>query len=79
MLYTANGFVEKNAETLSTELKNLGSHSTNNLSREIFLFSMKEEASASVDTVTRARKKGSGLRGVSVASQIIPPKFGCGP
>ncbi|KAL7538744.1 hypothetical protein ACHAXR_012350 [Thalassiosira sp. AJA248-18] len=65
--YTVNGFVEKNVETLSNELKDLGSTSSNSLTNGIF--SATGTASPAADpTSTPARR--SAIRGVSVASQF---------
>ncbi len=66
--YTANGFVEKNVETLSTELKALGVKSSTSLIKEIFEHSSDQGDGASIDGASsRAR---SSIRGVSVASQF---------
>ena len=67
--YTANGFVEKNVESLSNELKDLGSQSSSKLAREIFACSTGADSSTpSTDPSTPARR--STIRGVSVASQF---------
>ncbi|KAL7551539.1 hypothetical protein ACHAWF_014727, partial [Thalassiosira exigua] len=67
--YTVKGFVEKNVETLSNELKDLGSSSTKDLIRDVFV-AAGSPASAldSPPTGTPARR--SAIRGVSVASQF---------
>jgi len=57
VLYTADGFVEKNMESTSNELKDLGSTSTIPLARDIY--------SASSNSDRR-----STIRGVSVATQF---------
>lgn len=70
--YTANGFVEKNVESLSNELKDLGSHSSLDLARQIFASSAGPGGSASASDLsmmtTPARR--STIRGVSVATQF---------
>ena len=65
--YTATGFVEKNVETLSNELKDLGSTSSNALTHDIFGASNTSPPAAD-PTTTPARR--STIRGVSVASQF---------
>jgi myosin heavy subunit len=56
--YTADGFAEKNMESLSNELRDLGSTSTNSLTRDIF----------GVSSANLARR--SSIRGFSVSSQF---------
>jgi len=58
--YTADGFVEKNMESLSTELKELGGTSTVELARYVY-----SQASGNADSSRR-----SSIRGFSVASQF---------
>ncbi|KAL3924100.1 MAG: hypothetical protein SGILL_001255, partial [Bacillariaceae sp.] len=61
--YTADGFAEKNMESLSTELRDLGSTSTIPVARDIFgATTSKEDA--------RALSKRSSIRGFSVSSQF---------
>ena len=67
VLYTVNGFVEKNVETLSNELKDLGSTSSNTLIHGIFDATGTTPPAAD-PTSTPARR--SAIRGVSVASQF---------
>ena len=57
--YTASGFVEKNMDTLSNELKELGITSTNELAGAVF-------GSATTDTSNQR----SSIRGISVGSQF---------
>ncbi len=57
--YTASGFVEKNMDTLSNELKELGITSTNDLAHSIF-------GSSNTDTSNQR----SSIRGISVGSQF---------
>jgi myosin heavy subunit len=57
--YTADGFVEKNMESLSTELKELGVTSTVELARNVY-----SQASGNADL------RRSSIRGISVASQF---------
>mmetsp|Transcript_31170 Transcript_31170/g.59243 ORF Transcript_31170/g.59243 Transcript_31170/m.59243 type:complete len:905 (+) Transcript_31170:1127-3841(+) len=64
--YTVTGFVEKNVETLSNELKDLGSTSSNALTKNIFVSSVTPVADPGVSTPSRR----STIRGVSVASQF---------
>ena len=64
--YTATGFVEKNVETLSNELKDLGSTSSNALANGIFGASA---PSSPADPATTPARR-SAIRGVSVASQF---------
>ena len=68
--YTANGFVEKNVESLSNELKDLGSHSSLDLAKEIFAASAGEEGSASASDLTTTPGRRSTIRGKSVATQF---------
>ncbi len=63
--YSVPGFVEKNVETLSNELKELGSTSSNPFTHGIF-----EVSGPSADTVAAAPARRSAIRGVSVASQF---------
>ena len=65
--YVVNGFVEKNVETLSNELKDLGSTSSETLILGIFGAST-TSSPASDSANTPARR--SAIRGVSVASQF---------
>lgn len=60
--YTVNGFVEKNMETLSNELRELGEKSTNIISKKVYSCSSCEGLPT---TSTR-----SYIRGVSVGSQF---------
>lgn len=62
MRYTANGFVEKNMETLSNELKDLGAESTVPLAKQVFYC-------GSFDGGDPESRR-STIRGVSVASQF---------
>lgn len=65
--YTVTGFVEKNVETLSNELKDLGASSSNTFT--VGMFATTTQPSTSPDTTgTPARR--STIRGVSVASQF---------
>ena len=66
--YTANEFVEKNVESLSNELKDLGAQSSIKLAKDIFACSTGGASSTSADLATPARR--STIRGVSVASQF---------
>lgn len=63
MRYTANAFVEKNVESLSNELKDLGLFSSIPIVREIFSLNHQEE-----DVIGDNRR--SAIRGISVASQF---------
>lgn len=63
--YNVTGFVEKNVETLSNELKELGSTSSNKFAQGVFAASGVVSAAALADPGRR-----SALRGVSVASQF---------
>jgi myosin-7 len=63
--YTADGFVEKNMESLSTELKELGGTSTVELARNVY-----SQASGSVDSSLQGSSRRSSIRGFSVASQF---------
>ncbi|KAL9188488.1 hypothetical protein ACHAXT_006866 [Thalassiosira profunda] len=65
--YTVSGFVEKNVETLSNELKDLGATSNNALTNSIFGAST--PAAPAVDPVATPARR-SAIRGVSVASQF---------
>ena len=65
--YTATGFVEKNVETLSNELKDLGSTSSNPLAHGIF--GAATTSSPAADPATTPARR-STIRGVSVASQF---------
>ena len=56
--YTADGFVEKNMESISNELKDLGSTSTISLARDVFGTSLNND------------DRRSSIRGFSVASQF---------
>lgn len=69
--YTANGFVEKNIESLSAELKTLGVKSQQPLIKDIFEHSTDENPVSSTDggSPVFARSRSS-IRGVSVASQF---------
>lgn len=65
--YTVTGFVEKNVETLSNELKDLGSSSSKTFT--VGMFASSSPPTPSNDAVgTPARR--STIRGVSVASQF---------
>jgi len=66
--YTANDFVEKNVETLSTELKSLLPASQIDEIREIFM-PAPSISKAPVAAVTPGRRGGN-IRGISVASQF---------
>jgi len=74
--YTANGFVEKNVESLSNELKELGGRAIIPIVRELFApgqtHSLSEATSpnAALLSVASNRKGRSAIRGVSVASQF---------
>jgi myosin heavy subunit len=57
--YNATGFVEKNVETLSNELRDLGSKSSQELSRKVYAYS---------PGATSTQR--SSIRGVSVGSQF---------
>jgi myosin heavy subunit len=59
--YTADGFVEKNMETLSNELRDLGAGSTLALSKLVYAAGIEQSSSTS---------QRSSIRGVSVASQF---------
>lgn len=61
--YTADGFVEKNMESLSNELKELGYSSTNDLTKDVF-----SHANSNIESQTSSRR--SSIRGFSVASQF---------
>jgi len=66
--YTGSGFVEKNVETLSVEIKGLGLGSSIGLVKEVF-----EGASGEADVGAQSNpggRRGSRIRGVSVASQF---------
>lgn len=65
--YTVTGFVEKNVETLSNELKDMGSTSSKHFTLGVFTTSSTPAASSD-PTTTPARR--SAIRGVSVASQF---------
>ena len=67
--YTANEFVEKNVESLSNELKDLGSQSSIKLAKDIFACSTGGDSSTSADLATTPARR-STIRGVSVASQF---------
>lgn len=64
--------MEKNVESLSSELKTLGVKSTTSLIKEIFEHSSKQDAGqSSLDNSTSSFSRGrSSIRGVSVASQF---------
>ncbi|KAG7356863.1 cystathionine beta synthase domain containing protein [Nitzschia inconspicua] len=62
--YTADGFAEKNMESLSNELRDLGSTSSNSLVRGIF-----GGAQANADSLSVANRRSS-IRGFSVSSQF---------
>lgn len=66
--YTVTGFVEKNVETLSNELKDLGSTSSNALVQEIFHSKTAQVPAGDRGVSTPSRR--STIRGVSVASQF---------
>lgn len=57
--YTSDGFVEKNMETLSNELRELGEESTNSLSKRVYSFG---------NEGTSGQR--SSIRGVSVGAQF---------
>ena len=63
--YTADGFVEKNMESLSTELKELGGTATVELARCVYA-----QASGNVDSSLQGSARRSSIRGFSVASQF---------
>lgn len=63
--YTANGFVEKNMESLSNELKDLGVESTIPLAKGIYMCTSCQEMSTNAGPGRR-----STIRGVSVGSQF---------
>lgn len=63
--YTADGFVEKNMESLSTELKELGGTSSVELVRNVY-----SQASGSVDSLPQGGSRRSSIRGFSIASQF---------
>lgn len=63
--YTADGFVEKNMESLSNELKELGDSSTIRLARDVY-----GQASTDDDASQQASNRRSSIRGFSVASQF---------
>jgi myosin heavy subunit len=65
--YTVTGFVEKNVETLSNELKDLGASSSKTFTVGMFASSA-PPSTPSDNTCTPARR--STIRGVSVASQF---------
>lgn len=65
--YTVTGFVEKNVETLSNELKDLGASSSNVQTASVFAASTSSVPTSDPNT-TPARR--SAIRGVSVASQF---------
>ena len=69
MKYTANGFVEKNVESLSTELKLLGVKSYTSIVKEIFEHSM-DEVPGAVSEGPSPNRPRSSIRGVSVACQF---------
>ncbi|KAL7556939.1 hypothetical protein ACA910_005291 [Epithemia clementina (nom. ined.)] len=58
--YTADGFVEKNMDTLSNELKELGENSTLSIPRSVYMSSTQDQS-------TPLR---SSIRGISVGSQF---------
>eukprot|EP00934_Nitzschia_sp_Nitz4_P007240 Nitzschia sp. Nitz4//scaffold121_size67750//41550//50848//NITZ4_006072-RA/size67750-augustus-gene-0.40-mRNA-1//-1//CDS//3329534363//7230//frame0 len=62
--YTADGFVEKNMESLSNELKELGDSSSISLARDVFAHASME------DDVVQGGSRRSSIRGFSVASQF---------
>lgn len=66
--YSVPGFVEKNVETLSNELKDLGSTSSNSFTHGIFEVSGPSPSADTTAAATPARR--SAIRGVSVASQF---------
>lgn len=66
--YSVPGFVEKNVETLSNELKDLGSTSSNAFTHGIFEVSGPSPSADTTSAATPARR--SAIRGVSVASQF---------
>jgi len=63
--YTVDGFVEKNMETLSNELKSLGERSSLSLSKTVYSSS----SSSSIDDSMSSSARSS-IRGVSVGSQF---------
>jgi myosin heavy subunit/predicted transcriptional regulator len=65
--YTANGFVEKNMESLSNELKDLGAQSSIQLTQKVYSCGSNNEETVSP---TGAASRRSSIRGVSVASQF---------
>lgn len=71
MKYTANGFVEKNVESLSAELKMLGVKSEKPLIKEIFEHSLTESSGSPADGPSSGYGRSrNNIRGVSVASQF---------
>jgi myosin heavy subunit len=66
--YTVTGFVEKNVETLSNELKDLGSSSSKDFILDVFLASSSLQTGETL-AATPGRSR-STIRGVSVASQF---------
>lgn len=67
--YTVNGFVEKNVETLSNELKDLGSTSSKDFILGVFTTNNAPFCAEAPATATPGRSR-STIRGVSVASQF---------
>ena len=67
--YTVNGFVEKNVETLSNELKDLGSCSAKNFILDVFTTNTATYSGEPAPASTPGRSR-STIRGVSVASQF---------
>ncbi|GMH90188.1 hypothetical protein TL16_g11690, partial [Triparma laevis f. inornata] len=70
--YTGTGFVEKNIETLSNELKDLGLSSTIALAKEVFEAAKEsgENNLAQTNQSQKSGRRGSRIRGVSVATQF---------
>ncbi|GMH49336.1 hypothetical protein TrVE_jg1382, partial [Triparma verrucosa] len=70
--YTGTGFVEKNIETLSNELKDLGLSSTIPLAKEVFEAAKEsgENNLAQTNQSQKSGRRGSRIRGVSVATQF---------
>ena len=67
--YTVDGFVEKNVETLSNELKDLGSCSAKSFILDVFTTNTATFSGDSAPAATPGRSR-STIRGVSVASQF---------
>jgi len=73
--YTASGFVEKNIESLSNELKDLGSNSTIALTKSVFDVARAMSGESERESTQRkernlSNRRRSRIRGDSVASQF---------